>query len=121
MVEALLAHTSGLDAADFDLITTEDDATSLKPSPEIFYRALASMGLDAGAVIAFEDRPVNQTAALEAGLQCYLYPGEYAPLDSNVLVTRDPLATLERTQALWADSGLPGAAGAELTGADAVN
>lgn len=121
MVDALLAHTSGLDAGDFDLITTEEDAKSLKPSPEIFYRALATMGLDGSTVIAFEDRPVNQTAALEAGLQCYLYPGEYAPLDSNVLVTRDPVATLEHTQALWTDSSVAGAAGTELPGTDAVS
>ena len=103
MVEALLAHTAGLDASAFDLITTEDNAAALKPSPEVYHFALQRLGLGPQDVVALEDRIVNQTSALQADIHCYLFPGEYAALEQNVLVTWDAHETLVRAHSLWAD------------------
>ncbi|MEQ8263838.1 HAD family hydrolase [Pseudohaliea sp.] len=101
MVGALLTHTVGLDVEAFDLITTAEDVSTLKPDPGVYYHALSTLGLEAADVIAVEDRPVNQSAALQADLQCYLYPGEYAAVEHNLLVTRDVPGTLERAIELF--------------------
>ena len=101
MVSALLTHTMGLDVEAFDLITTAEDVPALKPDPAAYYHALRILDLEAAEVIAVEDRPVNQSAALQADLQCYLYPGEYAAVEHNLLVTRDVPETLERAFALF--------------------
>lgn len=101
LVEALLTHTVGLKVAAFDLITTEDDVPAWKPDPAAYHLALGTLGLDARDVVAIEDRPVNQSAALQAELQCYLYPGEYAAVEHNLLVTRDVPGTLQRAIALF--------------------
>lgn len=101
VVSALLTHTVGLDAEAFDLITTAEGVPALKPDPAAYYHALSTLGLEAAEVIAVEDRPVNQSAALQADLQCYLYPGEYAAVEHNLLVTRDVPGTLDRAIALF--------------------
>jgi HAD superfamily hydrolase (TIGR01509 family) len=101
LVRALLTHTVGLDADAFDLITTEDDVPAWKPDPAVYHHALGTLGLDARDVVAIEDRPVNQSAALQADLQCYLYPGEYAAVEHNLLLTHDVPGTLERAIALF--------------------
>jgi HAD superfamily hydrolase (TIGR01509 family) len=103
MVEALLAHTAGLEAGVFDLITTEDDVAALKPSPEVYDFALQRLGVAAHDVVGLEDRIVNQASALQADIQCYLFPGEYAALEQNVLVTWDAHETLVRAHSLWGD------------------
>jgi len=108
MVEALLTHTVGLDVSTFDMITTEEDVAALKPDPEVYHHVLRRLAVAPTDVVAFEDRPVNQAAALHADLQCYLYPGEYAPAEHNVLVTRDIPGTLARAHALWADGSASG-------------
>ncbi len=43
----------------------------------------------------------NVDDLLAADLQCYLYPGEYAPVENNVLVTRDLPAKLAQVHDLW--------------------
>jgi beta-phosphoglucomutase-like phosphatase (HAD superfamily) len=77
----------------------------------VYRHALCTLGLQAAEVIAVEDRPVNQSAALRADLQCYLYPGEYAAVEHNLLVTRDVAGTLERAIALFRHDACAPAAG----------
>jgi len=117
LVQALLTHTVGLEAGFFDLITTEEDVAARKPDPASYHYALCALGLEARDVVAIEDRPVNQSAALQAELQCYLYPGEYAAVEHNLLVTRDVPDTLERAIALFRHDVTAAAAGSTGTAA----
>ena len=42
---------------------------------------MSELKINAEQTIAIEDTKVNQKAALNSGLDCYLYPGEYATFD----------------------------------------
>lgn len=105
MIETLLQHTPALSGSCFELITTKADVGQEKPDPAIYDHALGVMDLAAEDVIAIEDTPVNQAAALSADLHCYLFPGEYAAVQNNILVTRDLRATIEHAHTLWNTEG----------------
>ena len=85
------AMGSDLSLSDFDFVTDKTSVQEEKPSPEVYHQVIAEQHLNTERVVAFEDTRVNQTAALTANLTCYLYPGEYAAVDSTVLVCRNPL------------------------------
>ena len=40
-----------------------------------------SLKLNANEIVAIEDTKTNQHAATQSGIDCYLYPGEYATVD----------------------------------------
>lgn len=105
MLDIIVRHTAGLDHSVFELVCSKDDVTAEKPDPSVYLHALASMDLTAADVIAVEDTPANQVAALAAELQCYLYPGEYALADNSVLLTRNLPDTVRRAHELWAGMG----------------
>jgi len=64
-------HLSRLDLAqDFDVILTSDDVTHIKPHPELYLKAAATLGLEPSEAIALEDSPNGITAARAAGLFC---------------------------------------------------
>ena len=65
----------------FDIITSCETVSQPKPSSEIYKYVLSQLKLDAEQTIAIEDTKVNQKAAIESGLTCYLYPGEYSNFD----------------------------------------
>ena len=67
-----------LDFADFDLITSNQKVTHDKPNPEVYEYALKELGVYAHEAVAVEDTTVNQSCAIQCGIDCYLYPGEYA-------------------------------------------
>ena len=67
----------------FDLITTKSDVKNEKPDGEIYKYALSKMQLSAKNTIAIEDTEVNQQAALENDILCYLCAGEYATTQHN--------------------------------------
>lgn len=69
-----------VERADFDHIFTVDDVTHAKPDPQIYQVALQYADVDAGEVLAVEDTLENQQAAEAAGLECLLFPGEYAQI-----------------------------------------
>jgi beta-phosphoglucomutase-like phosphatase (HAD superfamily) len=52
----------------------DGDATRAKPLPCLYEEALAALGVDAGAAIAFEDSPNGIRAAKAAGLFCVVVP-----------------------------------------------
>lgn len=101
MLDTLVRHTEGLAYENFDLICSKQDAPAEKPDPSIYGYALQRLGVDAENAVAVEDTPVNQTAALAADLQCYLFPGEYALAENNVLVTRNLPSKLAQVHDLW--------------------
>ena len=69
---------------DFDLITTKDDVNVEKPSGDVYGYALNEFGLAANEVIAVEDTEINQAAALQEQILCYLFAGEYATTTHNL-------------------------------------
>ena len=67
-----------IDFEDFDLITSNQKVTLDKPNPEVYKYALKELGISAHDAVAIEDTMVNQSCAVQSGIECYLYPGEYA-------------------------------------------
>ena len=69
---------------DFDIITTSNDCTTPKPSPEIYQNALRKIGVSPNEAIAIEDTQVNLDASLSANINSILYPGEYSNYTKEV-------------------------------------
>ena len=70
--------------SDFDLITTSVDCKTPKPNPEIYQKALCSMGIKPEEAIAIEDTQVNLNAPKLAKIDSLLYPGEYSNYTNEV-------------------------------------
>ena len=70
--------------SDFDLITTSVDCETPKPNPEIYQKALCSMGIKPEEAIAIEDTQVNLNAPKLAKIDSLLYPGEYSNYTNEV-------------------------------------
>ena len=66
---------------DFDIITSCETVSKPKPSSEVYEFVLSQLKLNSEQTIAIEDTKVNQNAAIESGIVCYLYPGEYSNFD----------------------------------------
>lgn len=73
-----------LDFDDFDLITTKADVAQEKPDGEVYRLAINRFGVAPEDIVAVEDTEVNQEAALQVGLLCYLFAGEYATTTHNI-------------------------------------
>lgn len=68
-------HLSQLGLIDyFDCIMTSDDVEHVKPSPELYQKAVQCLGLKPEECIAFEDSVNGMTAAKAAGLTCFVVP-----------------------------------------------
>ena len=80
LTQALDQH---VDFEQFDLITTKSNVGKEKPSGEVYKFALSKIEVSAEKTIAIEDTEINQQAALENGIQCYLFAGEYATTQHN--------------------------------------
>ncbi|MDR3577214.1 MAG: HAD family hydrolase [Anaerolineaceae bacterium] len=66
----------------FDVICTLEDVRQVKPNPELYQKAVASLGLMPGQAVAFEDAPNGILAAKRAGLYCVAVPNATTrPLD----------------------------------------
>ena len=77
------ALNKSIDFTQFDLITTKSDVIKEKPSGEIYNFALSELVVLPEKAIAIEDTEVNQQAALENEILCYLFAGEYASTHRN--------------------------------------
>ena len=77
------ALNKSVDFTQFDLITTKSDVINEKPSGEIYNFALSELVVLPEKAIAIEDTEVNQQAALENEILCYLFAGEYASTQRN--------------------------------------
>ncbi len=58
----------------FDFTLTSDDFLEPKPNPEPYLKALEKTGLQREECIVVEDSERGLTAALKAGLKCYVIP-----------------------------------------------
>ena len=75
-----------LDFEDFDLITSNQKVTFDKPNPEVYKYALKELGISANDAVAIEDTTVNQSCAVQSGIECHLFPGEYATVGYKDMV-----------------------------------
>ena len=62
---------------DFDIITSNKVVSIPKPDKAVYEFAMDSLKLNANEIVAIEDTKTNQQAAINSGLDCYLFPGEY--------------------------------------------
>ena len=114
LLDSLLRHTQGLDERDFDVVLSQDAVEGPEPGAGAYVSALKALNASTSEVVAVTDSEQGQCAAFTAGLQCYLYPGEYAAVDHKLLLTRDLYQTISRAHSLWAvdrtiEAGAPGA------------
>ncbi len=58
----------------FETIHTKDDVEKVKPDPELYRRAVESLGVLPSEALAFEDSPNGSLAAHRAGLHCVIVP-----------------------------------------------
>ena len=63
----------------FSAILSADDVTDPKPAPDIYAEACRMMGVAPRDALALEDSAVGATAALAAGLSCYLVSPDPPP------------------------------------------
>ena len=78
-IDAVLQALAGqVERADFERIFTKDDVDQAKPNPQVYQMALEVAGVEVDKVLAIEDTLDNQQAARAAGIECMLFPGEYA-------------------------------------------
>ncbi|MEO1677411.1 MAG: HAD-IA family hydrolase [Pseudomonadota bacterium] len=61
----------------FDLVMSAADVACPKPSPEVWCKALARLGLPAGRAVAIEDSPESAGSALRAGIRTVAAPGAF--------------------------------------------
>ena len=73
-----------INVANFELITTKEDVVAEKPAGDIYKYALEKFRLKPTEVIAVEDTEINQSAALQEEIFCYLFAGEYATTQHNI-------------------------------------
>ena len=90
------AFQKHIDFKQFELITTKSDVSNEKPSGEIYKFALSKLDVLPKNTIAVEDTEVNQQAALENEILCYLFAGEYATTQHNFYAVRT-LTTISST------------------------
>lgn len=58
----------------FDVIKTSNDVSEVKPNPELYLKAIESLGITSSEAFAFEDSLNGLKAARAAGLQCVIVP-----------------------------------------------
>lgn len=62
----------------FSVILTREDAPEMKPSPEIYLRAVSMLGVSAGECLAFEDSLSGVEAAKGAGIRTVAVENGYS-------------------------------------------
>ena len=87
-VAALAAHLLGPLAPCFSVWVCGEDVARKKPDPEAYHRALAQLGLPAGAVLALEDSGNGLAAADQAGVACLLTLSHYSSAEPPARVGR---------------------------------
>jgi putative hydrolase of the HAD superfamily len=58
----------------FDAVLTSDHVINIKPDPELYIKAMETLGVTASEAFAFEDSPNGTRAAKAAGLPCVIVP-----------------------------------------------
>ena len=70
--------SSTINFKNFSCITSREDIKFPKPNTEIYQFALKKVGLQKENVIVIEDSKVNLECAINAGIKCLFYPGEFS-------------------------------------------
>ena len=83
------AFNTKVNFSDFDIITTNTDCKNPKPDPEVYEKALKSVGLKPEETLAIEDTQVNLHAPTSAKIKTILFPGEYSNYDQSAKPTFD--------------------------------
>ena len=52
----------------FDLVVTADDVPAGKPAPDAYLKAIADLGVDPQACVAYEDSASGMASARDAGI-----------------------------------------------------
>ena len=81
--------SSYIDFEDFDLITSNQLVKQAKPNTEAYEYALNKLKISANEAIAIEDTKVNQSSANLCGIDCYLFPGEYATINYEDMLAKE--------------------------------
>ncbi|MCI0505666.1 MAG: HAD family hydrolase [Gammaproteobacteria bacterium] len=77
-VEALIQHNLGIDAmAWFDVVGAGDVVPNKKPAPDIYFYAMARLGLTPHQCLAFEDSENGMHATRGAGLTTVITTNDY--------------------------------------------
>lgn len=58
----------------FEVLVSSDDCEQVKPHPQAYLVAMERLGLGPGECIAVEDSPRGATAAVAAGIPCFVIP-----------------------------------------------
>ncbi len=61
----------------FPVVVTADDVATTKPAPDLYLQACAAINLPPQHCFAFEDSGAGLTAAVAAGLRCFVVPHRY--------------------------------------------
>ena len=80
--------SSYIDFEDFDLITSNQLVKQAKPNTEAYEYALNKLKISANEAIAIEDTKANQSSANLCGIDCYLFPGEYATINYEDMLAK---------------------------------
>ncbi|EBA11172.1 HAD-IA family hydrolase [Roseobacter sp. CCS2] len=72
------ALEGALHRSTFDFVGDADEVAKSKPDPEIYYRAMTALTVNADQCLAIEDTAVSMQAATAAGIACVAFPGAYA-------------------------------------------
>jgi HAD superfamily hydrolase (TIGR01509 family) len=69
-----------------DVVVSADDVARPKPAPDLYRLACDRLGVDPADALALEDSPVGASAAVAAGMSCYLVgpalPKDAPPVDA---------------------------------------
>ncbi len=77
-VDAILAAAGGISAIDFAFIGDRSMAAAEKPAPDIYNKALETLGIDASQAIAVEDTAACFNAPIAAGIPTIAFPNAFA-------------------------------------------
>ena len=70
---AVLASLNAVGIAElFDLVVTADDVAAGKPAPDAYLKAIADLGVEAAACVAYEDTASGMASARGAGIPVVL-------------------------------------------------
>lgn len=100
-VQLILEATNDLSGDMFDRIFTAEQLPARKPDPRVYPFVLGQFGCSTDSVVAVEDSSLNQSSALIADIQCYLFPGEYSSVEHDILLTRNLMTTVDMANRSW--------------------
>jgi beta-phosphoglucomutase-like phosphatase (HAD superfamily) len=83
----------------FEFVTTGDEVSKGKPSPDLFLLAAQRFGIDASGCLVLEDSEPGVMAAIRAGMRVYLVPDLNAPSETCLKLataTFDSLSAIVR-------------------------